>query len=60
MALDAAAVALQQDVSADTGILFGDTVALEHIDHEVVHQFPLNIRSGFHLYYLQKRNYMVI
>ena len=35
---DAAAIGFDEDVGADLGILAGDAVRIEDVDHEVVHE----------------------
>ena len=40
---DAAAIGFDEDVGADLGILAGDAVRLEDVDHEVVHEVEGNV-----------------
>jgi hypothetical protein len=57
---DTPAVRLQQNIGADGSVSFRDTVSLEYVDHEVVDQIPLDIRSGFHRYIPPKnKNYIL-
>ena len=56
MALNAAPVTFQKDIRADCSVFPRHTIFLKYIHHEIIHEFPIHIRSCLcHISSLLKR-----
>ena len=50
VAFDAATIRFKQNIGADFGIFARDFIAHKGVNHEIVHEFPRNVRACFFLH----------